>query len=100
MGGHAAGEVASRRAVEVVREQLSAGRTVLDDLSRNSTPEARAAAAALVETAIQRACADVYRLASNDPTKRGMGTTFACLVLAGSRAVIGHVGDSRVYLLR
>jgi serine/threonine protein phosphatase PrpC len=29
-----------------------------------------------------------------------MGTTFVCLVVAGARAIIGHVGDSRVYLVR
>jgi serine/threonine protein phosphatase PrpC len=86
MGGHAAGEVASQRAVEVVRQQLSTGRQALEDLTQASTSEARAAAAALVETA--------------DATKRGMGTTFVCLVLAGTKAIVGHVGDSRVYLLR
>ncbi len=100
MGGHASGEVASRRAVEVVQQQLSSGRSVLEDLAKTTTPEARAAKAALVETAIQRACAEVYRLGSSDPSKRGMGTTFVCLVLAGNKAIIGHVGDSRVYLLR
>jgi serine/threonine protein phosphatase PrpC len=100
MGGHAAGEVASQRAVEVVRQQLSTGRQALEDLTQASTSEARAAAAALVETAIQRACAEVYRLATADATKRGMGTTFVCLVLAGTKAIVGHVGDSRVYLLR
>jgi PPM family protein phosphatase len=100
MGGHASGEVASRRAVEVVQQQLSSGRPVLEDLAKTTTPEARAAKAALVETAIQRACAEVYRLGSSDPSKRGMGTTFVCLVLAGNKAIIGHVGDSRVYLLR
>ena len=100
MGGHAAGEVASARAVEVVREQLGAGRQVLEELAQANKPEARAAAAALVETAIQRACAEVYKLASSDPTKRGMGTTFVCLVMAGTKGIVGHVGDSRVYLVR
>jgi serine/threonine protein phosphatase PrpC len=100
MGGHAAGEVASQRAVDVVRQQLTTGRQALEDLSQASTSEARAAAAALVETAIQRACAEVYRLAAADASKRGMGTTVVCLVLAGTKAIVGHVGDSRVYLLR
>jgi PPM family protein phosphatase len=100
MGGHAAGEVASQRAVEVVREQLAAGRQVLEDLGQANNAGARAAAAALVETAIQRACAEVYRLASSDATKRGMGTTFVCLVMAGTKGIVGHVGDSRVYLVR
>jgi PPM family protein phosphatase len=100
MGGHAAGEVASQRAVEVVREQLAAGRQVLEELGQANNAEARAAAAALVETAIQRACAEVYRLAASDSTKRGMGTTFVCLVMAGTKGIVGHVGDSRVYLVR
>jgi serine/threonine protein phosphatase PrpC len=100
MGGHAAGEVASQRAVEVVREQLAAGRQVLEDLGKANNAEARAAAAALVETAIQKACAEVYRLAASDSTKRGMGTTFVCLVMAGAKGIVGHVGDSRVYLVR
>jgi len=100
MGGHAAGEVASQRAVEVVREQLAAGRQVLQDLGQANNAEARAAAAVLVETAIQRACAEVYRLAASDSTKRGMGTTFVCLVMAGTKGIVGHVGDSRVYLVR
>lgn len=34
------------------------------------------------------------------PKMRGMGTTIACVILAGSQAVVAHAGDSRVYLLR
>ena len=41
MGGHAAGEVASQRAVDVVRQQLSTGRQVLEDLGGASTSEAQ-----------------------------------------------------------
>jgi hypothetical protein len=53
-----------------------------------------------MEQAVQRACADVYRMAVADPSKRGMGTTFVGLLVRGSKGVIGHVGDSRVYLVR
>ena len=49
---------------------------------------------------MQRACADIYRTATTDSTKRGMGTTFVCLAVSGSKGVVGHVGDSRVYLIR
>jgi serine/threonine protein phosphatase PrpC len=73
---------------------------VFDELSLDSTTDKRLAASAAVETAIQKASAEIYDLASEDTTKRGMGTTFVCLVVAGSKGVIGHVGDSRVYLLR
>lgn len=100
MGGHAAGEVASNRATEVVKQHIQANKTILKDLAKDASQATRAAAASLVEVAIQRACADIYRTASTDTTKRGMGTTFVCMVIAGNRGVIGHVGDSRVYLVR
>lgn len=100
MGGHAAGEVASARATEVVRAQIAAGQEVLRAAAANPTQEARNAAAALMEASIQKACAEIYRMAVADPTKRGMGTTFVGLVLAGAKGIIGHVGDSRVYLVR
>ncbi|WNZ66011.1 MULTISPECIES: Stp1/IreP family PP2C-type Ser/Thr phosphatase [Myxococcus] len=100
MGGHAAGEVASNRATEVVKQHISANRHLLKDLGINPTPDSRSAAAALVEVAVQRACADIYRTAMSDATKRGMGTTFVCLAVGGNKGVIGHVGDSRVYLVR
>ncbi|MFZ5469441.1 MAG: Stp1/IreP family PP2C-type Ser/Thr phosphatase [Myxococcota bacterium] len=100
MGGHAAGEIASARATEVVKQHLLANSNVLKDLAKDPSQAHRAAAAALVEVAVQRACADIYRTASTDSTKRGMGTTFVCLLVSGTKGVIGHVGDSRVYLVR
>src|SRR6185369_15930623 len=100
MGGHAAGEVASARATEVVKQHITSNKHLLKDLATNPSQDSRAAAAALVEVAIQRACADIYRMAMADAAKRGMGTTFVCLALSGNKGVIGHVGDSRVYLVR
>ncbi|XXF80819.1 Stp1/IreP family PP2C-type Ser/Thr phosphatase [Myxococcaceae bacterium GXIMD 01537] len=100
MGGHAAGEVASARATEVVRQHIQANKHLLRDLGANPSQDSRAAAAALIEVAVQRACSDIYRMALADNTKRGMGTTFVCLAVGGNKAVIGHVGDSRVYLVR
>ncbi|HYV45933.1 MAG TPA: Stp1/IreP family PP2C-type Ser/Thr phosphatase [Myxococcaceae bacterium] len=100
MGGHAAGEVASAKATEVVKQHISANRQVLKDLASNATQQNRSNAAALVELAVQKACAEIYKQAVADPTKRGMGTTLVCLVLSGNKGVIGHVGDSRVYLVR
>ncbi len=100
MGGHAAGEIASARATEVVRQHIAANRQVLKDFGRDPSQSNRAAAASLVELAIQRACAEIYKMAVTDSSKRGMGTTLVCLVAGGNKGVIGHVGDSRVYLIR
>ena len=100
MGGHAAGEVASARATEIVRQQMGSARQVFKDLASNPNQATRAAAANMVETSIQRACAEIYRMAAADSTKRGMGTTFVSLMVGGNKGVIGHVGDSRVYLVR
>lgn len=100
MGGHAAGEVASAKAAEVVKQVVAANHNVLKELGRDPNQQSRISAAAMIESAIQRACAEIYKIASADSTKRGMGTTFVCLAVAGNRGVIGHVGDSRVYLVR
>ncbi|HWV37623.1 MAG TPA: Stp1/IreP family PP2C-type Ser/Thr phosphatase [Vulgatibacter sp.] len=100
MGGHAAGEVASARTIEVIREHVAENRAVMEALAREPSPAHRAEAVALMEAAIQRACAEVYQIAQADPSKRGMGTTCVALLLAGETGVIGHVGDSRIYLSR
>jgi PPM family protein phosphatase len=100
MGGHAAGEIASRETVHLVQESLRRQRAVLNDYSKTPTFEQRTQAVRLVEAAVQEACAHVYALGQSDPTKKGMGTTIAMLLTLGEAAVIAHVGDSRVYLIR
>ncbi|MFT3764540.1 MAG: protein phosphatase 2C domain-containing protein [Minicystis sp.] len=100
MGGAAAGEVASQRAVEVVRVFVTERAQVLRDFAADPTPDRGAAAARLVEQAIQAACNEIYRMAGADVRLRGMGTTFVALAIAGDRGVVAHVGDSRLYLAR
>jgi PPM family protein phosphatase len=100
MGGHAAGEVASAQAVKSIRESLSEGKPVLDAFKTTPTVEAREAVAQLMEKAVQKACADIFAIASGDTGKRGMGTTVVAMLCTGRKAVVGHVGDSRVYLFR
>jgi serine/threonine protein phosphatase PrpC len=100
MGGHAAGEVASAQAVKSIREALTEGRPLLESFAASPTPESREHVATLMETAILKACNDIYALATSDTGKRGMGTTVVALLVAGKKAVVGHVGDSRVYLFR
>lgn len=88
MGGHAAGEVASRLAVDTVESHL--------------TTDAGAASPDTVAAAIASANNAILEAASRDPARAGMGTTLTVAVLhpGGSHCTVGHVGDSRLYRLR
>src|SRR5215210_5560043 len=86
VGGAEAGEVASQTAVEV-----------LDEAFRHHQPGDDVED--LMELAIQRANASIYQLAHEERRFAMMATTIVALHLAGRRATIGHVGDSRLYRL-
>ncbi len=88
MGGHQAGDVASRLATESFFETYRQARRQDKDIC-----------GAMLES-VQRANEIVYRIASEDLSKRGMGTTFSALVVKQERACIVHIGDSRVYRVR
>ncbi len=100
MGGHAAGEVASSVAVHEVRRVLSDGRDVVEQYRSEETAKNREAVLDLIERSIESACSKVFRLAEEDASKKGMGTTLSLFLVAGNRGFIGHVGDSRIYLVR
>lgn len=101
MGGHAAGEVASAKAVEVIRDHIAAHHELVKAYAAAPADfDKRDACLKLVEEAIQAASAEIHRMAQADPNRRGMGTTTVLLLQAGKKGIIGHVGDSRAYLLR
>ncbi len=85
MGGHTAGEVASRRAVDTLVESLKR--------SRAQPPVALARAA-------QAANVEVYNYALEHPQHTGMGTTLTAVLIDDQIGLVGHVGDSRAYLVR
>ena len=89
MGGHAAGEVASEMAVELLSRSLAGVRDLRTD-----------GATAEVSDALKRANRAVYDRTIAEVEKQGMGTTASVLIVAGGRYLIGQVGDSRIYLLR
>lgn len=99
IGGHRGGEIASELATRIVRDQIGAGLHVLSNLAKTGSVADRTAATALVERAIQTACAEIHRQNTAGGGGR-MGTTLDVVVRAGPRIVVGHVGDSRVYLVR
>ena len=85
MGGHAAGEVASALAADVVRR-------LYYDLD-GPTPRVLAEAFAAANRAI-------LDYAAEHPECKGMGTTCTVLAFHGGQAWLAHIGDSRAYLLR
>lgn len=89
MGGHAAGEVASEMAVQIVARELAGTR----DLSGDGPP-------ATMAHALREANRIIYERTIAEADKQGMGTTASCLTMGGGLWIIGHIGDSRIYLLR
>jgi serine/threonine protein phosphatase PrpC len=93
MGGHAAGEVASQIAIEALQDAMSADSW---QPGAASTPEIFEKLEASFKEGNRRICESVITRGE----WRGMGTTIVALVASGDRVLIGHVGDSRAYLLR
>ncbi|AYY11382.1 serine/threonine-protein phosphatase [Actinobacteria bacterium YIM 96077] len=85
MGGHAAGEVASRAAIEEL--------VATENVPTDDPLEA-------LSTAIDTANDRIRELISEDPSREGMGTTVTAMLWTGSTLGLGHIGDSRAYLLR
>lgn len=100
MGGHAAGEVASQTAAEVIHRVLSESHSTYESLDANSSPADWDNLVALIESAFQQASQTVANMAAQDSEKAGMGTTASLLLTVGSKGLMAHVGDSRVYLVR
>lgn len=100
MGGHAAGEVASRTAVEIVAAELRQVIHVIRELDAKNKPADRQHVCELLDAAVQHACKRVNQIAQDTPEYRGMGTTMSVLVVAGAMGYIAHVGDSRIYMVR
>ena len=90
MGGHAAGEVASEMAIRGLIARLSRD---------NHTCGARDGPVSRLKRVFRELNTEIHTAAAL-PETRGMGTTLTAVVITGNTLVIGHVGDSRAYLLR
>jgi serine/threonine protein phosphatase PrpC len=97
MGGHAAGEVASREAVDTLYGMVKRGVRGLRELVDPVSDVDSRAACRLMEAAVQAATYFVYSIAEIDRDKSGMGTTISALLVLGDHAVTAQVGDSRIY---
>lgn len=86
MGAHAAGELASSMAAELIA--MNYFRTAIKDAQDS------------LHVAVNEANAEIYQRGQQNPEFHNMGTTACALALLPCGAVIAHVGDSRVYRLR
>lgn len=100
VGGRARGEVASAQAVDFIWEWIKREEVRIKKASRSVDPSVVQELCGIVRGAIQNATYMLHSLGELDPEHRGMSTTASVLLVAGSIAVIGQVGDSRVYLAR
>ena len=98
MGGHAGGKVASSLTVETVAQCLV--QRIVHSESAALTNGTRINIPLIVEQSIREACARVFDTARENPELAGMGSTVTLMVVYGSIAYLGHVGDSRAYLVR
>ncbi len=87
MGGHAGGDIASSLAVEGLAE-----------VDRDYVAPGDFADA--LKAHIHTASANIAKTADEHPQLTGMGTTFTALGIQGNTAIVQHIGDSRMYLLR
>jgi protein phosphatase len=94
MGGHRAGEVASRMAADVLLTGLA---RAADRFRPHAQPSGPALA---VTECIKRANRTIYEAGRADARYRGMGTTLALAVFFDDEVTLAHVGDSRVYRVR
>lgn len=100
MGGHAAGEVASRTAASAIASKVQ---ELLedDDLTPLHDPRGYPCVGARrLLIAVEHANDEIFRTAAANENQRGMGTTVAAIHFAEGYANLCHVGDSRIYRIR
>ncbi len=85
MGGHSHGEIASQMAADIItRHYFDTNYSVLEALRR----------------AFEKANKSIFQKAVKNPSLKGMGTTCTAVILQQNQLYLGHVGDSRAYLLK
>ena len=85
MGGHKAGDYASRFAVDTICREA--------EHSTEKMPEK------ILQNAIDVANAGIYELSNQNKDYEGMGTTLVAATIDGTRLKVGNVGDSRLYIV-
>lgn len=91
MGGHNAGEVASSIAVKSISEYIE---------KKAASIDSGESAARAVKDAVIQANSDIFNESKKDVSCSGMGTTVTIALMSQYAMLVGHVGDSRAYILR
>ena len=91
MGGHRGGETASAMVVDLVPEFVRKAQLVQGNRWNPKT---------VISQAITQASNAIHQRAMNDPSLQGMGTTTVAMLFKDQVMTVGHVGDSRCYILR
>lgn len=100
MGGHASGEVASKMAIDTLREFFKATSADPEATWPYKMDKSRGYEENRLITGIKLANLRIHESASREPKLRGMGTTIVGILVIDEGVLIAHVGDSRVYRVR
>lgn len=98
MGGYKAGDVASSIATGLVMDYLKP--LLMEKESPADSFEGESAEARAIAHAINKTNLAIYKTAQTNAKYSGMGTTLVLMLMRHNRALIAHVGDSRLYRLR
>jgi serine/threonine protein phosphatase PrpC len=96
MGGQAAGEVASKMGVDIMLDYFRHEAPAPESRPLNG----KTAGATSLASAIQLANRTIFRAGQEENGRNGMGSTIVAALVRGNSLAIGHVGDSRIYLVR
>ncbi len=100
MGGHAAGEVASKTAIEYIVDFIVKSKFDSDITWPFGVVKALSKIENKILTGFKLANKVIYELSNDHSDYTGMGTTMVGLFINNNIATVAHVGDSRAYLIR
>ena len=100
MGGHKAGEVASRLVVETIRDYMDPERTDHPQENFVDAEEELSEEARRLLAGIQVSNRVVHQTAKNNEDYKGMGSTISAVYFAEKTVIVANVGDSGIYLIR
>ena len=100
MGGHAAGEIASKIAVQTFHNEIWKEHSRIASYLAGENNITKLDILNLMAFAANRASSEVHSESIKNSEQSGMGTTLVSILIAGTEAFILNVGDSRAYMLR